>query len=62
IKILAKLRLAEIEFALDPDSFPPDVFNIAEVQFTIMEHFVQGVVTLKGHKLLNKYTNTIEEE
>lgn len=62
IKILAKLRLAEIEFALDSYTFPSDQFDIAEVQFTIMEHFVQGVVTLKGHKLLNKYTDTVEEE
>ncbi len=62
IKILAKLRLHEIELALDAMAFPPDEFNIVEVQVTIMEHFIQGVVTLKGHKLLNKYNNTIEEE
>jgi hypothetical protein len=62
IKILARLRLQEIELALDPKAFPPDDFNIVDVQLTIMEHFIQGVVTLKGHKLLNKYTNTVEEE
>lgn len=62
IKILAKLRLNEIEMVLDPKAFPPHEFNIVEVQLIIMEHFIQGVVTLKGHKLLNKYTNTVEEE
>ncbi len=62
LKILARLRLEEIELALDPKAFPPDQFNIVEVQVTIMEHFLQGVVTLKGHKLLNKYNNIIEED
>lgn len=62
IKILAKLRLEEIELGLDYNAFPSDEYNLAEVQYTIMEHFVQGVVTLKGYKLLHKYTNTIEEE
>ncbi|TAH43274.1 MAG: TetR/AcrR family transcriptional regulator [Bacteroidetes bacterium] len=62
IKILSRLRLEQIELALDPKKFPPDQFSIVEVQLTMMEHFLQGVVTLKGHRLLNKYNNIIEEE
>ncbi len=62
IRILARLRLEEIELVLDPVAFPPEQFTILETQLTIMEHFLQGVVTLKGHKMLNKYNNIIEDE
>ncbi len=62
IRILARLRLEEIELAFDPVAFPPEQFNILDVQLTIMEHFLQGVVTLKGHKMLNKHNNIDEEE
>lgn len=62
IRILARLRLEEIELAFDPKAYPPEQFNILEVQLTIMEHFLQGVVTLKGHKMLNKHNDIIEED
>lgn len=59
VKLLAKLRVETIEMALNGTIFSQ--FNMVETQLAITEHFLYGVCTLKGHKLINKYKN-IEEE
>jgi AcrR family transcriptional regulator len=61
-KILSRLRLEEIELAFSPVLFPPDKFNILQVQLAFAEHFLYGICTLKGHKLINKYKHIKEEE
>ena len=61
VKLLAKLRVENIEMTLGGEVFAHDKFNMLDVQVAISEHFLYGVCTLKGHKLINKYKN-IEEE
>lgn len=60
-KLLAKLRVENIEMTLNGIVFPHDKYNMLDVQIAITEHFLYGVCTLKGHKLINKHKN-IEEE
>lgn len=62
IKILARFRLEQVEMGLNPISFPPEQFQMRDVQLAMLEHFLHGVVTLKGHKLINKYKHIQEEE
>jgi AcrR family transcriptional regulator len=62
IIILAKLRLEEIEMAMNPGIFPPEKFKVPQVQLTLFEHFLYGICTLKGHKLINKYKQITEDE
>lgn len=61
-KILARLRLEEIEMGFNPIIFPPDKYKIIDVQVAMLDHFLHGICTLKGHKLLNKYKELKEEE
>jgi AcrR family transcriptional regulator len=61
-KILARLRLEQIDLAVNLDAFPPDKFNLVEVHVQLLDHFLHGVCTLKGHKILNKYKELHEEE
>ncbi|GAB4135714.1 MAG: TetR/AcrR family transcriptional regulator [Bacteroidia bacterium] len=61
-EILAKLRVEQIDMGFNPLIFPPDKFNILEVQLNMTEHFLYGICTLKGHKLINKHKEIIEEE
>lgn len=61
-KIMARLRMSEVEMAFDPVAFPPDKFNIIDVQLALTEHFLYGICTLKGHKLINKHKEITEEE
>ena len=55
IKILARLRIEEIEMGFNPAIFPPGKFPITEVQLEMLDHFLHGIVTLKGFKLIDKY-------
>ena len=61
-KILARMRMEQVEMGFNPTTFPPDKFKILDVQVAMLEHFLYGVCTLKGHKLVNKYKQIIEEE
>lgn len=61
VKLLAKLCVENIEMTLSGQVFPHDKFNMMDVQLAITEHFLYGVCTLKGHKLINKYKNIDEE-
>jgi AcrR family transcriptional regulator len=62
VKILAKFRLEQVEMGFNPTVFPPARFDLTEVQLVLLDHFLHGIVTLKGHKLINKYKQVIEEE
>ena len=61
-KIMAKFRMEEVAMAFNPLIFPPDKYNIKEVQMILLDHFVHGITTLKGHKLINKYKEIKEED
>jgi AcrR family transcriptional regulator len=61
-KLLSKLRGEEIEMGFNPTLFPPDKFRILDVQIAFTEHFLYGICTLKGHKLINKHKQIVEEE
>lgn len=60
--ILAKLRIQETEMALNPLLFHKEKYKIAEIQLELLDHFLHGITTIKGHKLINKYRQINEEE
>jgi AcrR family transcriptional regulator len=62
VEVLSRLRLAQIDILFDPDTFPPAHFDQPRVQMACNEHFLLGMVTLKGHKLINEYRHVTEEE
>jgi AcrR family transcriptional regulator len=62
VQVLAILRHTQIEMGMNPLIFSPDKFEVAKVQIELFDHFIHGILTLKGHKLLNKYQQVQEEE
>lgn len=62
VEILARLRMQEVEMAFNPAIFPPDKFNLLQVQLELTEHFLYGICTIKGHKLINKYKSLKEKQ
>ncbi|GAB3877568.1 TetR/AcrR family transcriptional regulator [Hymenobacter segetis] len=62
MEVLARLRLAQIELQFDPELFPPRDFAKERVSVALLEHFMLGVATLKGHRLINQYRNVTDEE
>lgn len=61
-KIMARLRMEQVEMGFNPQAFPPDKFKILEVQLALLDHFLHGICTIKGHKLINKYKQVTEDE
>lgn len=62
VAILARLRMEEVEMGFNPEFYPPEKFTVAKVQLALFDHFMHGITTLKGHKLINKYKQIIEED
>ncbi|HEY8784241.1 MAG TPA: TetR/AcrR family transcriptional regulator [Mucilaginibacter sp.] len=61
VKILARMRVSQVELGFNTSIFPIAEFNTWKVQYQFLEHFNYGVCTLKGYKLLNQYKNIHEE-
>ncbi|MGZ3752629.1 MAG: TetR/AcrR family transcriptional regulator [Mucilaginibacter sp.] len=57
VKIMARMRVAQVEMGFNTDLFPHAEFNMWKVQQQFLEHFNYGICTLKGYKLLNEYKN-----
>lgn len=60
--IISVLRLEQIQMGFNTAIFPHGVYNLAKVQLQFIDHFLHGICTIKGHKLINKYKQISEEE
>lgn len=54
-EILAILRVEQIQMALENFIYPRDRFDFNDVQIQLFDHFLNGLVSEKGRKLLKKY-------
>lgn len=55
IDVMVKFRLESIMIPFNVSVFPPGKYNLAGVSQELIEHFVYGLATIKGHKLIQKY-------
>ncbi|MCU0446480.1 MAG: TetR/AcrR family transcriptional regulator [Microscillaceae bacterium] len=55
IRILAHLRLAEINLTFDESVFSNKEFNVIEVHVTMTEHFLRGILTEQGFEIFNQF-------
>ena len=62
IKIMARLRAYQVEMAFNPMIFPNEKFSIGEVQMQMIDHFLHGIATEKGHKMIIKYQHKDENK
>lgn len=61
VKILAKMRVSQVEMGFNTSIFPMAEFSPWKVQYQMLEHFNYGICTLKGYQLINKYKNIIND-
>ncbi len=61
VKIIARMRVNQVELGFNATIFPVVEFNTWRVQQQFNEHFSYGICTLKGYKLLNQYKNIHDE-
>jgi len=55
VDVLSKFRLESMMMPFNIDLFPPSRYKLSDVTKIIIEHYVYGVASLKGHKLILKY-------
>jgi len=62
IDIVARMRQLQLEAAFDPEQYPADQYEMHEVMEQVTAHFILGIATIRGHKLVNQYLQIKEEE
>jgi TetR/AcrR family transcriptional regulator, cholesterol catabolism regulator len=53
--IITKFRLESMMLAFNIELFPPAQYNLAQLEQEIIEHYLYGLATIKGYKLILKY-------
>ena len=55
VDIMTKFRIESLLIPFNVVVFPPGKYNLATTSEQIIQHFVYGLATIKGHKLIQKY-------
>lgn len=55
VDVISRFRLESMMIAFNMSIFPPRKYNLAEVTQEIIELYLYGLATLKGHKLILHY-------
>ncbi len=58
-EIIARMRIHQVEMGFDPDIFPPNEFDLWEVQWTLFVHFLNGICTPKGLEKMTQYKDSL---
>ncbi len=62
VDIIAKLRLETMMLSFNQDLFPAAKYNLPQTQQQIIEHYLFGISSLKGHKLILKYKSALSHK
>lgn len=57
-EVLARFRVEQVEMTFDENIFPREKFNFIDVQLAVFDHFVHGLLTLKGQELYDSLINS----
>jgi AcrR family transcriptional regulator len=55
VDIMTRYRIHSIMLAFSPDIFPNNRMHIVHIESQLLEHFLYGLATAKGQKLILKY-------
>lgn len=55
VEVLSRFRIESMMIPFNVEVFPPAKFSLAKTAQVVIEHFIYGLVTVKGHKLIQKY-------
>lgn len=61
VDLLSLMRMHQVEVAFDTKIFPRDQFDFRETQIEMLNHFIYGIVTVKGRKLFEKYLKELNK-
>ena len=55
VEILVRMRLEQIEIGFDPHLFPPNKLSLIEVELTMLDHYIRGILTPKGLEVYQEF-------
>lgn len=55
VDVMVKFRLESMMLAFDVGVYPPGKYNLGMISEEIIQHFIYGLATINGHKLIQKY-------
>ncbi|HEV8283935.1 MAG TPA: TetR/AcrR family transcriptional regulator [Chitinophagaceae bacterium] len=55
VDVLTRFRIESMMLAFNSEIFPNNRIHLVAIQQEILEHFLYGLATAKGHKLIQKY-------
>ena len=55
VDVMSKFRIESMMIPFNVSVFPPGKYNLATTSELLIEHFIYGLATIKGHKLIQKY-------
>ena len=58
-ELLARLRMAEVNLAFNPDFFKNNKLSLYETQLVLLDIFMRGILTEKGLILYTSYQNNL---
>ena len=61
LEIITRMRIEQIDIAFSHNLFPSNKYSVFKVMNELTEHYLYGICTLKGHRLVNKYKQINEE-
>jgi TetR/AcrR family transcriptional regulator, cholesterol catabolism regulator len=60
VEFMATYRIQQVEMGFNPEIFPTNKFDLVEIQTTLMDHFIRGILTEKGLKQYNSYQKSLQ--
>lgn len=57
VDVIARLRIESVMLPFNADVFPNNRTHLIHIEQQLFEHFLFGLVTTKGQKLIQKYKN-----
>ena len=55
VDVMCKLRLESLMIPFNVTVFPPGKYNLADLSNELLLHYIYGLATIRGHKLIQKY-------
>lgn len=57
VDVLSRYRIESMMIPFNVTAFPPGKYNLGVTSGIIIENFIYGLATVKGHKLIQKYND-----
>lgn len=58
--IIATMRVDQVQQIFNPDVFPPNRFDYAQVHMQLLDHFVSGLLNRRGFEIWEEYWDKVK--